>query len=218
MRNNNMNNTNGATKVTVKDMKPYMVSIEELESFDNDELASVKKMISREINGLDIDFSIPGRIEVELKYFDRIVSKGIEVVDSLKDAIKDYSSSIDDEDINTLLSSMSILSGVKDILGSFGEYKEALEGGDPANVEAVYKSAFIKALIREVDLVKSAPYCTADDIEELMSSALEQVKQCMSNEFDVEKTPAAYDQLLDQFDQVKDMISNDFESFADMVA
>ena len=211
-------NTNGATKVTVKDMKPYMVSMEELESFDNDELASVKKMISREINGLDIDFSIPGRIEVELKYFDRIVSKGIEVVDSLKDAIKDYSSSIDDEDTNTLLSSMSILSGVKDILGSFGDYKEALEGGDPANVEAVYKSAFIKALIREVDLVKSAPYCTADDIEELMSSALEQVKQCMSNEFDVEKTPAAYDQLLDQFDQVKDMISNDFESFADMVA
>ena len=211
-------NTNGATKVTVEDMKPYMVSMEELESFDNDELASVKKMISREINGLDIDFSIPGRIEVELKYFDRIVSKGIEVVDSLKDAIKDYSSSIDDEDTNTLLSSMSILSGVKDILGSFGEYKEALEGGDPANVEAVYKSAFIKALIREVDLVKSAPYCTADDIEELMSSALEQVKQCMSNEFDVEKTPAAYDQLLDQFDQVKDMISNDFESFADMVA
>ena len=211
-------NTNGATKVTVKDMKPYMVSMEEMESFDNDELASVKKMISREINGLDIDFSIPGRIEVELKYFDRIVSKGIEVVDSLKDAIKDYSSSIDDEDTNTLLSSMSILSGVKDILGSFGEYKEALEGGDPANVEAVYKSAFIKALIREVDLVKSAPYCTADDIEELMSSALEQVKQCMSNEFDVEKTPAAYDQLLDQFDQVKDMISNDFESFADMVA
>ena len=210
-------NTNVA-KVTVEDMKPYMVSIEELESFDNDELASVKKMISREINGLDIDFSIPGRIEVELKYFDRIVSKGIEVVDSLKDAIKDYSSSIDDEDTNTLLSSMSILSGVKDILGSFGEYKEALEGGDPANVEAVYKSAFIKALIREVDLVKSAPYCTADDIEELMSSALEQVKQCMSNEFDVEKTPAAYDQLLDQFDQVKDMISNDFESFADMVA
>lgn len=211
-------NTNRATKVTVKDMKPYMVSMEDLESFDNDELASVKKMISREINGLDIDFSIPGRIEVELKYFDRIVSKGIEVVDSLKDAIKDYSSSIDDEDTNTLLSSMSILSGVKDILGSFGEYKEALEGGDPANVEAVYKSAFIKALIREVDLVKSAPYCTADDIEELMSSALEQVKQCMSNEFDVEKTPAAYDQLLDQFDQVKDMISNDFESFADMVA
>ena len=210
-------NTNVA-KVTVEDMKPYMVSIEELESFDNDELASVKKMISREINGLDIDFSIPGRIEVELKYFDRIVSKGIEVVNSLKDAIKDYSSSIDDEDTNTLLSSMSILSGVKDILGSFGEYKEALEGGDPANVEAVYKSAFIKALIREVDLVKSAPYCTADDIEELMSSALEQVKQCMSNEFDVEKTPAAYDQLLDQFDQVKDMISNDFESFADMVA
>ena len=212
-------NTNVATKVTVEDMKPYMVSIEELESFDNnDELASVKKMISREINGLNIDFSIPGRIEVELKYFDRIVSKGIEVVNSLKDAIKDYSSSIDDEDTNTLLSSMSILSGVKDILGSFGEYKEALEGGDPANVEAVYKSAFIKALIREVDLVKSAPYCTADDIEELMSSALEQVKQCMSNEFDVEKTPAAYDQLLDQFDQVKDMISNDFESFADMVA
>lgn len=211
-------NTNGATKVTVKDMKPYMVSMEDLESFDNDELASVKKMISREINGLDIDFSIPGRIEVELKYFDRIVSKGIEVVDSLKDAIKDYSSSIDDEDTNTLLSSISILSGVKDILGSFGEYKEALEGGDPANVEAVYKSAFIKALIREVDLVKSAPYCTADDIEELMSSALEQVKQCMSNEFDVEKTPAAYDQLLDQFDQVKDMISNEFESFADMVA
>ena len=211
-------NANGATKVTVEDMKPYMVSIEELESFDNDELASVKKMISREINGLDIDFSIPGRIEVELKYFDRIVSKGIEVVDSLKDAIKDYSSSIDDEDTNTLLSSMSILSGVKDILGSFGEYKEALEGGDPANVEAVYKSAFIKALIREVDLVKSAPYCTADDIEELMSSALEQVKQCMSNEFDVEKTPAAYDQLLDQFDQVKDMISNDSKSFADMVA
>lgn len=211
-------NTNGATKVTVKDMKPYMVSMEDLESFDNDELASVKKMISREINGLDIDFSIPGRIEVELKYFDRIVSKGIEVVDSLKDAIKDYSSSIDDEDTNTLLSSMSILSGVKDILGSFGEYKEALEGGDPANVEAVYKSAFIKALIREVDLVKSAPYCTADDIEELMSSALEQIKQCMSNEFDVEKTPAAYDQLLDRFDQVKDMISNDFESFADMVA
>lgn len=210
-------NTNVA-KVTVEDMKPYMVSLEELESFDNDELASVKKMISREINGLDIDFSIPGRIEVELKYFDRIVSKGIEVVDSLKDAIKDYSSSIDDEDTNTLLSSMSILSGVKDILGSFGEYKEALEGGDPANVEAVYKSAFIKALIREVDLVKSAPYCTADDIEELMSSALEQVKQCMSNEFDVDKTPAAYDQLLDQFDQVKDMISNDFESFADMVA
>ena len=210
-------NTNVA-KVTVEDMKPYMVSMEELESFDNDELASVKKMISREINGLDIDFSIPGRIEVELKYFDRIVSKGIEVVDSLKDAIKDYSSSIDDEDTNTLLSSMSILSGVKDILGSFGEYKEALEGGDPANVEAVYKSAFIKALIREVDLVKSAPYCTADDIEELMSSALDQVKQCMSNEFDVEKTPAAYDQLLDQFDHVKDMISNDFESFADMVA
>ena len=210
-------NTNVA-KVTVEDMKPYMVAMEELESFDNDELASVKKMISREINGLDIDFSIPGRIEVELKYFDRIVSKGIEVVDSLKDAIKDYSSSIDDEDTNTLLSSMSILSGVKDILGSFGEYKEALEGGDPANVEAVYKSAFIKALIREVDLVKSAPYCTADDIEELMSSALEQVKQCMSNEFDVEKTPAAYDQLLDQFDHVKDMISNDFESFADMVA
>lgn len=211
-------NTNVATKVTVEDMKPYMVSMEELESFDNDELASVKKMISREINGLDIDFSIPGRIEVELKYFDRIVSKGIEVVDSLKDAIKDYSSSIDDEDTNILLSSMSILSGVKDIIGSFGKYKEALEGGDPANVEAVYKSAFIKALIREVDLVKSAPYCTADDIEELMSSALEQVKQCMSNEFDVEKTPAAYDQLLDQFDQVKDMISNDFESFADMVA
>lgn len=211
-------NANGATKVTVEDMKPYMVSIEELESFDNDELASVKKMISREINGLDIDFSIPGRIEVELKYFDRIVSKGIEVVDSLKDAIKDYSSSIDDEDTNTLLSSMSILSGVKDIIGSFGEYKEALEGGDPANVEAVYKSEFIKALIREVDLVKSAPYCTAEDIEELMSSALEQVKQCMSNEFDVEKTSAAYDQLLDQFDLVKDMISNDFESFADMVA
>lgn len=211
-------NTNGTTKVTVEDMKPYMVSMDELESFDNDELAYVKKMISREINGLDIDFSIPGRIEVELKYFDRIVSKGIEVVDSLKDAIKDYSSLIDDEDTNTLLSSMSILSGVKDILGSFGEYKEALEGGDPDNVEAVYKSAFIKALIREVDLVKSAPYCTADDIEELMSSALEQVKQCMSNEFDVEKTPAAYDQLLDQFDQVKDMISNDFESFADMVA
>ena len=211
-------NTNVATKVTVEDMKPYMVSIDELESFDNDELASVKKMISREINGLDIDFSIPGRIDVELKYFDRIVSKGIEVVNSLKDAIKDYSSSIDDEDTNTLLSSMSILSGVKDILGSFGEYKEALEGGDPANVEAVYKSAFIKALIREVDLVKSAPYCTADDIEELMSSALEQVKQCMSNEFDVEKTPAAYDQLLDQFDQVKDTISNDFESFSDMVA
>ena len=210
--------TNNTTNVTEEQMKPYMVSIEDLESFDNDELASVKKMISREINGLDIDFSIPGRIEVELKYFDRILSKGIEVVDSLKDAIKDYSSSIDDEDTNTLLSSMSILSGVKDILGSFGEYKEALEGGDPANVEAVYKSAFIKALIREVDLVKSAPYCTADDIEELMSSALEQVKQCMSNEFDVEKTPAAYDQLLDQFDQVKDMISNDFESFADMVA
>lgn len=175
-------------------------------------------MISREINGLDIDFSIPGRIEVELKYFDRIVSKGIEVVDSLKDAINDYSSSIDDEDTNTLLSSMSILSGVKEILGSFGEYKEALEGGDPANVEVVYKSAFIKALIREVDLVKSTPYCTADDIKELISSALEQVKQCMSNEFDVEKTPAAYDQLLDQFDQVKYMISNDFESFADMVA
>lgn len=58
-------NTNGATKVTVEDMKPYMVSMEELESFDNDELASIKKMISREINGLDIDFSIPGRIEVE---------------------------------------------------------------------------------------------------------------------------------------------------------
>lgn len=110
------------------------------------------------------------------------------------------------------------MSGVKDILGSFGEYKESLEVGDPANVEAVYKSAFIKALIREVDLVKSAPYCTVDDIEELMSSALEQVKQCMSNEFDVEKTSAAYDQLLDQFDKVKDIISNDFESFADMVA
>lgn len=217
MLNNTTTNNTVATvaaNVSAEQMKPYMVSMDELKSFDNDDLAPVKEMISKEINNLSIDFSIPGRIELELKYFDRIVSKGIEVVDSLNDAVKE-SSSID-EDVNTLL--VSILSGVKDILGSFGEYKNALEGGNPDEVEAVYKSAFTKALIREVDLVKTAPYCTAEDIEELMSSALEQVKQCMSNEFDVKKTSIAYEQLLDQFDQVKELITNDFESFADMVA
>ena len=45
-------NTNGATKATVEDIKPYMVSIEELESFDNDELLDqfdqVKDMISND--------------------------------------------------------------------------------------------------------------------------------------------------------------------------
>ena len=45
-------NTNGATKVTVEDIKPYMVSIEELESFDNDELLDqfdqVNDMISND--------------------------------------------------------------------------------------------------------------------------------------------------------------------------
>ena len=203
--------------VTEEQMKPYMVSMDELKSFDNDEMAHVKEMISKEINGIDIDFSIPGRIELELKYFDKIISKGIELIDCVEDAIKEYSSTSPiDEDTSTLIS--SICSGVKNILNSFDEYKEALEEGDPSKVNAVYKSAFAKALIREVDLVNLAPYCTVEDVEELMSSTLEQIKQAMNNEFDVEKASSAYENMLDQFDQVEQLISNDFDSFVDMVA
>jgi hypothetical protein len=211
------NENNTVAHVSAEQMKPYMVSMDELKSFDNDEMAPIKETISREINNISIDFSIPGRIELELKYFDKIVSKGIEVIDCLNDAVLDCSSSSVDDDMKSLLS--TICSGVKDILVSFSEYKKTLEGGDPTEVETVFKAAFAKALIREVDLVKLAPYADPENIEELMSSTLDQIKICfMNNEFDVEKASNAYEQLIDQFDQIEQLISNDFESFVDMVA
>ena len=210
-----MTETINTTKVSVTEeqMKPYEVSIEELKSFDNDNMA-IKEMISKEINNLSIDFSIPGRIELELKYFDNMVSKGIEVIDSLNDAIKENPSSLDDEMGPFLL---SLCSGVKNILESFGEYKEALEGGDPTKVEEAYKHVFTEALIGELNLAQSAPYADVEDIEELMSSTIEQIKLC-NNEFDVEETSDSYDQLLDLFDQMEQLITNDFDSFVDMVA
>ena len=207
--------TNNTTKATVTEeqMKPYEVSIEELKSFDTDNMY-LKEMISKEIKNLSIDFSIPGRIELELKYFDKMVSKEIEVIDSLNDAIKENPSSFDDEMGPFLL---SLCSGVKNILESFGEYKEALEGGDPTKVEEAYKHAFSNVLIGELNIVQSAPYVDVEDIEELMSSAIEQIKLC-NNEFDVEETSDSYDQLLDLFDQMEQLITNDFDSFVDMVA
>ena len=212
-----MTNTINTTKVSVTEeqMKPYEVSIEELKSFDNDDMAPIKEMISKEINNLSIDFSIPGRIELELKYFDKMVSKVIEVIDSLNDAIKDNLSSFYDEMGPFLL---SLCSGVKNILESFGEYKEALEVGDPTKVEEAYKHAFSNALIGELNIVQSAPYVDVEDIEELMSSIIEHIKLCTNNEFDVDKTSNSYDQMLDLFDQMEHMISNDFDSFVDMIA
>ena len=206
--------TNNVT-VTEEQMKPYEVSIEELKSFDNDNMAPIKEMISKEINNLSIDFSIPGRIELELKYFDNMVSKGIEVIDSLNNAIKDNLSSFYDEMGPFLL---SLCSGVKNILESFGEYKEALEGGDPTKVEEAYKHVFTEALIGELNLAQSSPYADVEDIEELMSSIIEHIKLCTNNEFDVDKTSNSYDQMLDLFDQMEQLISNDFDSFVDMIA
>ena len=212
-----MTNTINKTKVSVTEeqMKPYEVSIEELKSFDNDDMAPIKEMISKEINNLSIDFSIPGRIELELKYFNKMVSKVIEVIDDLNDAIKENLSSFDDEMGPFLL---SLCSGVKNILESFGEYKEALEGGDPTKVDEAYKRAFSNALIGELNIVQSAPYVDVEGIEELMSSIIEQIKLCTNNEFDVDKTSNSYDQMLDLFDQMEQMISNDFDSFVDMIA
>lgn len=212
-----MTEANNITKVSVTEeqMKPYEVSIEELKSFDNDDMAPIKEMISKEINNLSIDFSIPGRIELELKYFDKMVSKVIEVIDSLNDAIKENQSSFDDEMGPFLL---SLCSGVKNILESFGEYKEALEGGDPTKVEKAYKHVFTEALIGELNIINSAPYVDVEDIEELMSSIIDHIKLCTNNEFDVDKTSNSYDQMLDLFDQMEQLIINDFDSFVDMIA
>ena len=214
--------TTTKTNVSEEMMKPYEVTIDELKSFDSKEdkimtneltqenIKCAEEHIRNEINNINIDFTIPHRMDVELKYFDSLVNGSIEISDVFREIGEKYSDQLD-QDEKQMLVSLSV--SIKNIMKSFEPYKTALLEGNATKAEYEYKHTLSNAIIELMHVY--LPYYSENDIEAMLQYCLDTIKKGVATDFDVEKTSKSYEELISTFDQVKAAIANQFaELFA----